>query len=218
MDTYKQIEFWDFRVFPIYSRAKKCVRDWIDHALPKVKTNRLKKYPVSDITFSILDRGDQVNPSRFAIGIFNPKIEDYEMFNDVSVILTRRRLFVEPSESICLLGIGEDIKAGEDKFYIYTKNPWTKKIYITAYTFRDGELVERKFYKPISRGYEGTGSRGSRKQINYELEGEEAVRLVRKLPISSTARRLAVKILNSGLFALDTVSFSKKRGIALYFD
>jgi len=144
MSTYEQVEFWDSRVFPIYSRAKKCIRDWIDHALPKVKTNRIKKYPVSDITFSILDREGHTNPSRFAVGLFRPRIEDYEMFNDISFILTKRRLFVEPSDSIYLLGIGEDIKAGEDKFYIYTRNPWNGKIYINAYTFRDGDLVEKK--------------------------------------------------------------------------
>lgn len=216
--TIRQIEFWDNRVYPIYSRAKAAFRDWVDHAVSRTRTNKVKSFPLSDITFSILDRKGGVNASRFAIGVFNPKIEDYELFNSVAAYLTRKKLFVEPDSSIALLGIGEDIKAGEDKFYIYIKNPWNKKITIMAYTFKDGRLVEKKVYKPIKKGYEGKGSRGTRKQVNYELEGAKAMKVINKLPVSERTKNLSKKILESDLFSLDTISYSKERGIAIYFD
>ena len=218
MLTIEQIKFWDNHIYPIYTRAKSAFRDWIDYVAPKTRTNKLKSLPVSDITFSILDGRDTVNASRFAIGTFYPTIEDYELFNSIARYLTRRSLFIEPDKSILLLGIGEDLQAKEDKFYIYIRNPWNKKITIVARTYKDGKLVERKIYQPIKKGFKGTGKRGIRKQINYELSGKKAINFLKKLPISERARVLGIKVLQSGLFDLDTVSYSKERGIALYFD
>ncbi len=215
--TEEQINFWDRRIYPIYSRAKKLFRLWIDHSIPKVRTNKIKHYAVSDITFSIQDK-QGTNASRFAIGIFNPKIEDYELFNEIARIFTKGRLFIEPRSNIFLLGIGEDIRAREDKFYVYYKNPWNKNITIRGYTFKDGHLVETKLYTPVKRGFQGRGLRGPRLQLNYELDGMKAIHLVERLNLRPETKVLAIKALDSGLFSLDTISYSKTRGTTLYFD
>ena len=216
--TAAQIEFWENRVYPIYSRANKFFRAWIDHTIPKVRTNKIPHYPLSDITFSILDKKGNVNASRFAIGVLKPDIEDYELFNEVAAILTKRKLFVEPDSKIIGLGIGEDLQAGEDKFYVAFHNPWTKKVKIVGWTFKHGNLIEVKRYSPVKRGFLGVGERGRRLQLDYELAGSEALKVIAGLKISPAAKALATKVIMSGLFSLDTVSYSKKRGTALYFD
>ena len=190
--------------------------DWTNYCIPRVTTNKFEGYPLSDITFSILSKGRIVNPSRFAIGIFNPNRKDINKFKNTVYELTgvNLKLRQEP----LLVGIGVDGIFNEDKIYIYNYD----EPIINAYTFTNKRFIESKHYNSKSFGVMGYGSRGNRKQINVELEDEKAIRYMqnhfKKNIIPKGMLLLGTKIIKSGLFSLDTVSLSKKRGCGYYFD
>lgn len=154
MFTKKQIKFWDDLIFPIYSKAEEPFREWVEHAIPKVRTNKFSSFPLSDITFSIINK-HTVNPSRFAIGIFEPSYEDIKKFNKSVKALCRTRIrFLSYPY---LIGLGEDLLANEYKVYIYKRTHG--QVIIIAYTYKDGHLIEKKKYYPFSKGYLGYGER-----------------------------------------------------------
>ncbi|MBX6424191.1 hypothetical protein [Thermosulfurimonas sp. F29] len=127
------------------------------------------------------------------------------------------------------LGLGVDVMAGEKRVYVLLRGEggsgreddrdWSAYV-LCGWTFSwNGTLVERKVYrKEEKRFVRARGERGEREQVDVHLSGEEAWEKAVGLGLNAVTLGVVRRVLDSGLFRLDTISLSRERGTALYFD
>ena len=216
--TFKQVVWWHSNIYPLFNKDKS-FDNWISYSSSKVISNKIYGTPhnLSDITFSIIEKDGVINPSRFYIGFFNPSRRDLKIFSNTLKNFTGKddtlNLINDPS--LIGFGIGIDDIAREKRIYIAKNN--NPLVIGLTYSW-NGDLIEFKKYVKNNGVVTVFGERGSRTQTDLHLRGKDAKVFVEKLPVTSTFKTFAYKVLNSGLFNLDTISTSSGRGTALYFD
>ncbi len=206
----EQLMFWENRIFPIYSRAPKGFKLWVDNIL----LSKIGK-KASHI-FSISDYGSVPNASRYYLGYKNPPLLVYEAFNESAQILTKNKLFVDYDPNISFLSIGVNIINDTVKFYI-TRREKNKPAYIEVYEYKNGNMIRKAKYtlteknKLIIKG-------NKRKAVGYDLYGTKAIHFLEKILKPSTKTLiLSKKILSSNLFGLYMIEFKPEKNIDLFF-
>jgi hypothetical protein len=223
MNTKREIEwkinFWNGEVYPVLE-GDTVFTEWVKVCIPKIVSPILGSTPyrdISDITFSILDKKEKVNPSRLYIGFFSLSPRDYEMFLYYAENFIGKdiREFFK-TDKVIGFGLGVDRLEKEKRAYIgYIEND---KLYLQGLTFINKTLIEDKTYLIMdTKTVYMTGERGIRLQANYRLTGLQAQFFTFGLDISDKTKQLISKLVKAG-FYLDTISYSPQRGIGLYFD
>jgi len=219
----EHIIYWHNNVYPILIHP--AFNEWVFFISPYVfSINRLKRThnDLSDISFSIINKRNIVNPSRFYIGTLHltKHIENKFLHCLVSFCGLEAYYWVEKNKSVSKLigvGLGVDGMAGEKRVYLMFE---TKKPSLLALTLDwNNTIIERKRYWIDARGVTHLeGDRGERIQINVEKTGKIAQKIIEKIQgLNPYAKQLAIDVIEEG-FWLDTISISPTRGIALYFD
>jgi len=228
--TQKEIDFAVLEaVFPEFIREKDFMQ-WFREAYKRIypvrESNEKLAFNISEITFSIHQYPNGMVGKKIAIGVLADNL-------DVSVkglfwSLVNKycpkgknilKEFIQGND-IYLVGIGLEMEGANEKVWkFYIMLPNGKMLGINC---RNGEVVEKKIYTHSEEGWlvPVKGKHG-RIQLNIETSGKNAFKAIKlfhkKGYISKKAKDLAERIVLLGL-SLDTISSSKTRGFALYFE
>jgi len=219
----EMITLWHHKYCPILVDEE--FNKWVEYVAPYIVTPFLKRYTInnfSDITFSLIFYPNGVlNLGRFYLGTINldPDILDKFYQQLLRFVGEKAYKWAKKNASIAKLvgvGMGVDVGAGEKRVYLMyeTKCPAIKGLT----TDWRGNIIEDKTYCIDHKGRVILkGSRGTRLQVNVQLHGNRAARYIARMPLPDQVKMVALQIVNDG-YALDTVSISETRGVALYFD
>jgi len=202
-------------------------RNWLQYSYRKIRRIRDDKYRfawnISEITFAVHQYPNGEVAKKIAIGLFGEFFDDNK---DWKYFLQLVKKHCPKAESVFskfspkdLYGVGIGVE--------YSSNRWIWKFYVATnqgkmigVNCENGRILEVKEYDLDEKVVKVKGKH-KRIQFNIEADGVEAFKAIKLLKEKGHLNDKAYKIAEAIVLrdmALDTISVSPTRGIALYFE